>query len=253
VNVYIELVIFNNLFIDLLLILATLTIKKRKFKPFRIASAAVFGAACAVIYPLVPDFAEILIKILLAPLLTLIFLPIKGDGRVKKLGDYVGALIAFMLLTYLVGGTVYGLSYALKVDVNSYATLGLCALSASIMLIAARVIVRKRALSSKTVCQSTVTVGEREIVLNSLCDSGNMLVDSDSGLPVIILSENAEKDLQPKNLMGFINVKTVSGEDSLPIVKLDEVKVRGKSYEAIGALSRKTFEDYDVILQSSMF
>ncbi len=252
-SVYIELVIFNNLFIDLLLILATLTIKKRKFKPLRIGLAAAFGAACAVAYPIVPDFAEILIKILLAPLLVLIFLPIKGESKAKKLGDYVGALLAFMLLTYLVGGTVYGLSYALKVDVNSYATLGLCALSASIMLIVARVIVRKRALSSERVCQSTVTIGEREIVLNSLCDSGNMLVDADSGLPVVILSESAEKDLQPKSLMGFISVKTVSGEDSLPIVKLDEVKVKGKSYKAIGALSRKTFQDYDVILQSSMF
>ena len=100
-----------------------------------------------------------------------------------------------------------------------------------------------------------MSVGENQIDVKALCDSGNCLTDDLSGLPVVILSSEAEKTLAVNVDMceGFIDVKTVSGVGSMPIFRLDSVEVKGREFKAYAALSRETYDDFEVILQNSMF
>ena len=80
-SVYIELVIFNNLAIDLMLICAVQTTRRRKAYKLRIALATLLGAVCATIYAVAPKWASIVIKILLAPLMALIFDKYGGENK----------------------------------------------------------------------------------------------------------------------------------------------------------------------------
>lgn len=286
-SVYVELVIFNNLAIDFLLIVATQILRRRKVCKIRTLVAVIVGAAVATFYPIASQGIQIAIKICLAPIITAIFdtysqskkkctISLKHKDDVKCENDvdnsiaakvhkanlnltmlgvkeYVKSLVVFVIATYAVGGITYGTSYLLGVDVKSYAAFGLVACGIAITLICARVLRRKRSSDASTLTIANISVDGRKIALTGLCDSGNTLVDNVSGLPVVILSAKAEKELGKTDIEGFLHVTTVSGECDMPITLLSNFEVDGKKMSCMGALSRKEFENCDLILQNSMF
>lgn len=285
-SVYVELVIFNNLAIDFLLIVATQIVRRRRIRKLRVSFAVLLGAAVATLYPLAPVGVQIAVKICLAPIMTAIFdtyslskkkctnfrknkndvkcendvdNSVSTKGRranlnLKIIGvkEYVKSLVVFVIATYVVGGITFGLSYLCGVDVKSYAAFGLVACAIATTLICARVLRKKRSSDASTLT-TNISVDGRKIALTGLCDSGNTLVDGVSGLPVVILSANAEKQLGKTDIEGFLHVTTVSGESNMPITKLQDVEVAGRRISCMAALSRKDFENCDLILQNSMF
>lgn len=286
-SVYVELVIFNNLAIDFLLIVATQIVRRRKVFKIRTLVAVIIGAAIATFYPIASQGIQIAIKVCLAPIMTAIFdtyslskkkctnfrkkinevkcendvdnsFSAKGRSanlNLKILGvkEYVKSLVVFVIATYAVGGITFGLSYLCGVDVKSYAAFGLVACAIAIALICARVLRKKRSSDASTLTIANISVDGRKIALTGLCDSGNTLVDGVSGLPVVILSAKAEKELGKTDIEGFLHVTTVSGECDMPITLLSNFEVDGKKMSCMGALSRKEFENCDLILQNSMF
>jgi len=253
VTVYIELVIFNNFTIDMMLLLATATVRRRKVRVWRLLAACAAGSAVATAYALMPEWAQIVTRFLLSPVLCIVFMSPCGSNRRKKIGDYIATVFIFSVMTFFLGGIVYGLSHILGVDVKSYATLGLAAMGVATLIITARLIARKKTAKSADTRSSVIYAGGTRLKAEALCDSGNMLVDEISGLPVVILSQKVEESLPRGEIKGFINVSTVGGENSLPLIDIDEIEVNGKRYKAIGALSRKSFDNFDIILQNSMF
>lgn len=251
--VYIELVLFNNFFLDAMLAIATLTARRRRIKVWRILLSSTVGSVAATLYAIAPEWTQIFIRILLAPLLCVIFTPPQGKNAANKLGDYIGTTVIFILFTFLTGGVIFGVSYALNVDVKSYAVLGLIAIGVTALLLSARLIARKRSAQGAATTQITVSAAGQDVKVNALCDSGNLLIDDVSGLPVVILSSEAEARFGELDCKGFIQVGTVGGEDSLTLVDIDEVKVMGRSFKAMGALARRSFDGFEVILQNSMF
>lgn len=286
-SVYVELVIFNNLAIDFLLIVATQILRRRKVCKIRTLVAVIIGAVIATFYPIASQGIQIAIKVCLAPIMTAIFdtyslskkkctnfrkninevkcendvdnsFSAKGRSanlNLKILGvkEYVKSLVVFVIATYAVGGITFGLSYLCGVDVKSYAAFGLVACAIAITLICARVLRKKRSSDASTLTIANISVDGRKIALTGLCDSGNTLVDGVSGLPVVILSAKAEKELGTTDIEGFLHVTTVSGECDMPITLLSNFEVDGKKMSCMGALSRKEFENCDLILQNSMF
>lgn len=286
-SVYVELVIFNNLAIDFLLIVATQILRRRKVCKIRTLVAVIIGAVIATFYPIASQGIQIAIKVCLAPIMTAIFdtyslskkkctnlrknikevkcendvdnsFSAKGRSanlNLKILGvkEYVKSLVIFVIATYAVGGITFGLSYLCGVDVKSYAAFGLVACAIAITLICARVLRKKRSSDASTLTIANISVDGRKIALTGLCDSGNTLVDGVSGLPVVILSAKAEKELGKTDIEGFLHVTTVSGECDMPITLLSNFEVDGKKMSCMGALSRKEFENCDLILQNSMF
>lgn len=276
-TVYVELVIFNNLAINALLIILTLSFRKRKMSALRIIISAVIGAAVAVGYAIAPTIWQIVIRVLLAPILVAIFDKYSGKTKVKRLVDYIQSLTAFCFLTFALGGCVYGLSYMLGVDIKGYATLGLCAAGACAVVLFVRRVVKGAAKRSRRYEEVYIELNGKALRVKGLCDSGNTLTDEFSGLPVMILSREIENSFNATEEVcidalnavnatqaskskckgmtcdGFITVKTIADEKQLPLVKPQLVEIGGRRINAYCALSRKSFDGFDVILQNSMF
>lgn len=271
VTVYIELVIFNNLAVDLLLEIATLMVFRRRVKWWRVLLGAVFGASVATVYPHCPDAVMIVIKVLLAPIMALMFDGVqckkerkqKRDGKAivdkSKLKNearaYLKRLVVFCLLTYFVGGVVYGIDFAFHIDVASYWQFGVVSFALLTLLITVRIIVLRFSKNARKICPAKLFLSGHEIDVKALCDSGNELTDSLSGLPVVIISKTAEEELvlDANMIEGYVSVKTVSGESEMPIIRLEGVGVKGKKYSAYGALSKQDYDDFEIILQNTMF
>ncbi|MBD5092618.1 MAG: hypothetical protein HDT36_04480 [Clostridiales bacterium] len=252
-SVYIELVIFNNFFVDAMIAIATGMVRRKRMRVWRILIVATIGSAAATAYAIAPTWAQILTRVLLAPFMCIILFNPQGKSMAYKIGDYIATLAAFILLTFFTGGVIYGASYALGVDIKSYAVLGITAMGISALMLSARLIVRKRNAPKAAMRKITVSAAGKVINAQALCDSGNLLVDEVSGLPVVILSKSMGKSFDSLDILGYIEVSTVGGEDSLALINIDKLSVDGKSYKALGALSHKSFAGFDVILQNSMF
>lgn len=249
-KVYVEIVLINNFFIDLLLVVSTLACRRSKISKIRILTACFFGACVAVCYAIMPKLMKILTRIMLAPLMTL--------PLVKSKKEYLPTLLTFVLLTYSLGGIIEGIRNLIGVYIYGYPLLGLtclCAVSFEIVVLS---FVVTQSKFRRKICNVDVVIDGYSAVARALCDSGNSLVDEFSGKPVVILSKSFEDKLTALDngkvdIQGFISVKTVNSESSLPLVKLDKVVVRGKELDAYGAISESDFDDCDLILQNTMF
>lgn len=249
-KVYVEIVVINNFFIDLLLIVSTLAIRRCKVSKIRILIVSIFGAGVATLYAVLPNYAKIVVRIFLAPLMTI--------PLVKKKKDYLPTLVVFVCLTYLLGGIIEGIKNLIGVDINGYPLLGLVCFGAVLLEISVTAFVRILPRYKRKICTVDIVVHGVKTHARALCDSGNSLVDEFSGKPVIILSKTFDDKLTAldngkSHIEGFISVKTVNTESSMPLVKLDEVVVDGKRYDAYGAISSSDFDDCDLILQNTMF
>ena len=252
-SVYIELVLFNNFAIDMLLEVCTLTVMGRSVRKFRCFLAALFGAGVAAAYAIAPTGWKIAVRILLAPIMTVIFFRPKEGKALARIVDIVCGLAVFCALTFLVGGAAQGIGYLLGVDVNGYPQLGLVAMALAICVLSVRAVVKRRASKRADIVDVRLCAAGKKIDCKALKDSGNMLVDSFSGLPVVIISGRLAHSLDGCAKEGFIDVNTVNGSNSLPLVKLDGVEVGGNDLAALGAISASDMDGCDVILQASMF
>ena len=84
----------------------------------------------------------------------------------------------------------------------------LLALIAGIISFAWGMILRRRKARSVTL---EITVNDKEETLNALCDSGNMLSDPISGLPVILIREKCSKKLLPEEIFSELENGDYSG------------------------------------------
>ena len=230
-------VFINNLVSDALLMYATLLLRRKKVGKLRLTVAALIGAAVGTAYPLLPEWAQILVRLALAPLMTLLF------ARPHGIKDYITSLAVFCALTFALGGAVTGVNYLLGADIRGYLILGILSGAALAMLIGIKVLVRTRALAKRRVCTAKITVGGREIAAEALCDTGNVAASVDGW-------HGREKT---SNIQGFVELTTVSGTTSLPIVKVDDVCVGDRRCTAYAALAERNFDGYEVILQNTMF
>lgn len=293
VRVYIEVVIINNLALDALLVCAALMIRREKLILWRVFVSSAIGSAAATAYPIAPLPAQIAIRALLAPIICACIC------KYKSFKEYIITLMVFVALTFVLGGTVYGISHMAGLDIRGYISLGITAFAALALLLAVKAFCAKRGKISRRICDTKLNVGGNVITVKSMCDTGNSLTDAYSGLPVVLVSKELENKLKAldslkngnklKNICalktdgetnserledigqiksdsdaavkegasikieGFIEIETVSGKGILPIVDLGEIAVGNRKINALGGLSRKSFDGYDLILQNTMF
>ena len=250
VRVYVEVVLINNLALDALLVF----LRRRKVRKVRFACAAALGAAVAGADPVGAGWGHILIRALPAAPVTVLF------DKYANFKDYIISLAVFAGLTFALGGAVSGVSNLIGTDLNGYLVLGLTAFAALVMLVAVRCFARARGRIRRKICPARLIVDGREFSADALCDSGNTLTDAVSGLPVVIVSERFAGGIdgwhgaaRAASIEGFVELTTVSGRASLPIVKLDGVRVEGREIRAYAALADRDFDGYEVILQNTMF
>ncbi len=248
-SVYIELVLFNNFMMDAFIVLSTLFLRRKVVRTWRVIFSCILGATCATMYAVEAKWMKIATLVFLAPAMCLFMCKYNKTGKLK---DFICTFAAFEAVTFVCGGGVFALSLWLKMDLNSYPVVGLSAGMGCAALIAAFLIRKRKSASGSKKVSAAIVLDEKSISVRALYDSGNLLEDEFSGLPVVILSKSLEKSLAGAQIEGFIEACTVSGKKSLRLVKLNGVEVDGKLIPALGAFCEDDLGDYDVILQCSM-
>lgn len=231
VTVYIDIVLLENICMNYIILFATGYIIKLKIKHIRIFASSLIGAIYAVLAysGIFPLYTNIFVKIILSICMIYIaYLPKKVKGLVKE-------LVVFYLVSFALGGCAFALLYLIKpqeifmrdgVFVGTYPIKivlmgGL--LGFAITYIAFKV-VKNKMNKSELIYDIKIELEGKETSTKVLLDTGNMLRDPISNIPVILIEKDKLFGLIPKELIN--NQEYILGGD---MEKHDNIEYKYKS------------------------
>jgi hypothetical protein len=92
-------------------------------------------------------------------------------------------------------------------------------------------------------------------IFKGFYDSGNTLTDPLTNMPVVILSKSVVDRLSENGVVtydGYIEVETINGESTVPIIEIDEIHCGNAIYHGFGAIVERNMHDCDIILQNTL-
>lgn len=217
-TIYLDIVLFENIAMNYLILLATGVIAKIKIKPFRLLLSSFIGGIYSILAYLVTltNFQNMFLKILLSIVIVKIaFSPLKIKFLVKE-------LILFYLVSFTFGGAAFMLLYFINPEniisengvlIGTYplkvALIG--AVLGSIVIFLVTLIIKDRISKRAMLCEIEIFYRGKVEKIKSMIDTGNLLKEPITKEDVIIVEKNSLKNLVDKDILDNIE-NIVSGK-----------------------------------------
>lgn len=215
-TIYIDVVFIENLIMNYIILYGTAIISKVTPKQIRLIIASTVGAIYAIIayMSILKIYSTFILKIILSIIIIYIaFNPQNIKTMLKQ-------LILFYLASFVFGGAAFFLIYVVKpqdiilrngVFVGTYplkiAILG-AIVGFSIIVLAFKIVRNK--LSKKSLfCNVKIKLNNNEIDTTALIDTGNLLKDPISNMPVIVVERTLLYDVLPRQILN--NLENILG------------------------------------------
>lgn len=215
-TIYLDVFFIENLCMNCIILFATGYIAKIKTNPIRILISSCLGSIYAILMYLYSGFffSNIIVKILLSIVIILIsFYP-------KSIRIFLKQLILFYLISFVFGGCAIFLLYFIKpqnvlirdgVYVGKY-PLKVAILAGIVGFALTKIsfrLVREKISRKDMYVKLSIFLNDNNVQVKALIDTGNMLKDPISGIPVIIVCKDKLYNLFPQvildNLENIIN------------------------------------------------
>ena len=246
--IYVDVLIIVNLFVNYFILLTTSKFLNLKLKLSRLILGEILGAIYS-LYIFIPEpnlFISILIKLFMSIIM------VAAAFEFNKIKQFLKIIVCFYAVNFAFSGTMFTLWCFLKpngmiinndivyFNISPLTLIISTVVSYTIIEIINRVIEKKQLKSSKY--EIGIKFKDKYIVLNAKIDTGNLLKEPFSNLPVIVVKkseinllipefnifENIENQNEIKKLkIRMIPFKTVSGTGILPAFKPEYVVLKG--------------------------
>ena len=243
-TVYLDIIFVENILMNYIILFATLIILKVKNKgqQIRLFASSVIGSSYAIIVYLniIPIYSNIITKIILS--IVMIYVAFNPQN-VKQL---LKQLLIFYLTSFVFGGCAFALIYFIKperVKMNNGVFVGTYPIKVTLIAgIIAFIItqiafkINKIRLDSKnTFINIKIYYEEKILEVKALLDSGNMLKDPISGMPVIIIEKEILHKIIPEEILNYIE-NIVGGEEQKEKTEVKKYlsKIRMVPFMSIG-------------------
>lgn len=219
-EIYLDIVILENIVINYLILLVTARFSKNKASNLRLLLGSLSGVAYLVIMILMPEM-KIYTTVLSKFLLSLAMLAVTFNFR--KLSAFVKTLAIFYAVTFLFAGAGFALMFfnrdwgvirnGVLVTPMSFlnTTWSELLLALAVALIILRVVwdvIQSRLIKEKLLVRVSITFDKKAIELSALVDTGNSLHDPLTNMPVVVVEFSAIKDLLPDDIRGIFEKDT---------------------------------------------
>ena len=251
--VYVEYVLIDNFFIDLMLFTAAFKITGKIVPRWRTVLCAFAGAAFALFYPLITDDLIIIsvVKVLFGLCLTFI------AAKFSSVKDYAAFTAVFMGLTFFTGGVITGVYSLFGLDAYSEFSIALMVLPVYLSLGAIKRLVRffyRKKDAVSFIVKAEIICGEKSVILRGFFDTGNSLYDDLT--PVIVVSKSAVLPLLDVKILKKarrISVGSAVGTEKKFSFEPDMLVIYSGNKRNIFnnvrvCVVNKVFEGYDAIL-----
>ena len=201
-----------------IIIYATAIVVQTKCSKWRFILASCIGAIYTVIMYLdiIPIYSNILMKLLLS--CAIVYIAFKPKSLIKFVKD----ITMFYFVSFVFGGCVFGLMYFLKpqmaqikngVFVGAYPIkVALIGGVISFIIIQISFKIVKTKLNKKNMIYNIeINIGKKSITIKALLDTGNLLRDPITGLPVIVVENESLRTLISEKILN--NLEKILGGD----------------------------------------
>lgn len=217
-TIYIDVIIVENLIMNYIILYATGTISKVKISYLRIFCSSLIGAIYAITeYTFKLNiYSNIIIKTILSVIIIYVAF---NPQNIKKMCKQ---LIIFYVTTFTFGGIATYLIYVLKPQniiikngmyVGTYVlkVIFIGAIIGTIILFIAFKQVKNKITKKDMICKIKIKINGKEKTLDAMVDTGNMLKEPITGIPVAVVERTSLYDLLPKEILN--NTESILGGD----------------------------------------
>lgn len=226
-TIYLDVVFFENIIMNYIIIFATGVAVKGEIKHWRILVASSIGAIYTIIMYLniIPIYSNFFMKLILSFVMVYIsFLP-------KNFKKLLKNLLIFYLVSFVFGGCVFALMYFISpqlalikngVFVGAYPLkVALIGGLVSFIIIQVSFKVVKTRLSKKDMIYDIeIIIDRKSVKVKALLDTGNLLKDPITGIPVVVIEHKSLYSVIPAEVLN--NINKVIGGDANELIENEE-------------------------------
>ena len=217
-TIYIDVVLIENLIMNYIILLATGIILKIKIKHLRLITASLIGAIYTILTYVITIqiYSNFFLKFILSMMIIYVAY---NPPNVKKMWKY---LLVFYLTSFVFGGAAFALIYIVKpqdILMKNGLFLGtyplknvvLAGIVGFISVTTTFKIVKNKITKKDIYKEIKIEMNGKQIHLNAMLDTGNMLKDPITGNPVIVVEKIILYEILPKELLDNLE-KILGGE-----------------------------------------
>ena len=217
-TIYIDVVLFENLIMNYIILFTTSQILKIKPKHIRIILASLLGAIYSIIGYM--NILDIYSKIPLKILLSIIIVHVAFNPQtVKKMWKYI---LFFYLVSFVFGGAAFSLIYIVKpqeILMKNGLFLGTYPLKIAILgaIVAFTIITivfklaKNKIYKKDLLCKMEICINNKKIETKTMVDTGNMLKEPITNMPVVVVEHVLLYECIPKEILN--NLENIIGGD----------------------------------------
>lgn len=207
-TIYIDLIFFENIIMNSIIIYATSIIIKQKPKILRVLISSIIGAIYSIALYITnyKIYTSIFSKIILS--IIMMYVAFK-PSNLKKLFKQV---LIFYLTSFVFGGVALNLIYFLKPEnisiknglfTGEYA-LKVIMLGALVALIIVKIsikIIKSKITTKDMYCKIKMKINKKQIETNAMIDTGNLVKEPITNTPVVIVESSLLEGIIPKEIL----------------------------------------------------
>lgn len=238
-TIYLDIIFFENLFMNYIILFATETILKSQFKIIRTFLSSLIGSVYAVL-TYVTDmeiYSSILLKIILS--MSMVYIAFNS----KNLKSFFKQLIIFYLTSFTFGGVAFAFVYFVNPQ-NILFEKGVLITTYPIKIILVAGIIGfliittafkniKGKLRKKDMfCNIKIIINSKSVYVKAIIDTGNFLKEPITQTPVVVVQKNVLKGVIPsyilENIEDIINGKSVNFYEYISKIRIIPFTSLGK-------------------------
>ena len=228
-TIYIDVVIIENLIMNYIILFTTGIVLKIKLKHIRIILASLLGAGYSVIayMGIIKVYSSIILKIILSILI--VYIAFNPQNMKKMCKD----VLIFYLVSFVFGGAAVALIYIVRPQdilmknglfLGTYPlkTIILGSIIAFFIIISTFTIVKSKISKKDMFCKIEIEINNKKIITKAMIDTGNMLKEPITNIPVIVIEHVLLYTCIPKEILN--NLKEIMGGDleNIPYIIQEE-------------------------------
>ena len=217
-TIYIDIVLIENLIMNYIILFTTAVVLKIKVNHIRLILASLLGAGYSIIayMGIIKVYSSIILKIILSVLIIYIAF---NPQNIKKMSK---DLLLFYLVSFVFGGAAFALIYIIKpqnilmknglfLGTYTLKTVMLGAVVAFCIIIGAFAIIKNKISKKDMFCEIEILINQKKIKTKAMIDTGNMLKEPITNVPVIVVEHILLYSCMPKEILN--NLKEIMGGD----------------------------------------
>lgn len=217
-TVYLDIVFLENIIINYIILYATGIISKVKIKQTKIILGSIIGAIYSIIYYIfkLKIYSSVILKIILSILIIYISFNSKNFKELAK------QVLLFYLASFVFCGAVIAIIYMVNfqditiqngVLIGNYTirTILIGIVVAYFTIIIGFNIMKAKITKKDLICDIEISINNRKIISKAMIDTGNMLKEPITNMPVIIMEHTLFYDIMPKEILN--NIEKILGGD----------------------------------------